>query len=86
MPLRELARTITIGATKYAPDDWKEKYTTSQVFSKLMRHLEAWRDGEDKDAEGQYHLSAVAFHAFALLWLCVNRPEKDDLPDRRPKD
>jgi hypothetical protein len=82
MPLRELARTYTIGAEKYKPDDWKEKYRTTQVYSKLMRHLEAWRGGEDKDVEGQYHLAAVAFHAMTLLWLCVFRPDRDDMPDR----
>ena len=82
MPLRELARAYTIGAEKYASDDWKGKYTTTQVYSKLMRHLEAWRDGEDADKDGQFHLAAVAFHAFTLLWLCISRPDRDDMPDR----
>lgn len=82
-PLLELAKTYTIGAEKYEADDWKTKYTTAEVYSKLMRHLEAWRSGEDKDTEGQYHLAAVAFHAFSLLWYSIYRKSADNIPDRK---
>ncbi len=82
-PLRELVRAYTIGAEKYEDDDWKTKYTSSQVYGKLMRHLEAWRSGEDRADDGQYHLAAVAFHAFTLLWYSMFRPEAEDIQERK---
>lgn len=81
--LRELAKCYTIGAEKYGDGyNWQTRYTTSEVVAKLMRHLEAWRGGESRAEDGQHHLAAVAFHAFALLWLVTYRPEQHDLPGR----
>jgi hypothetical protein len=51
-----LAGRLTYGAIKYPPNnwrlsresgDWRERY-----YSAALRHLEAWRGGEDLDEEG----------------------------------
>lgn len=72
-PLRELARVYTIGAAKYADDNWKKGLARERVIAALMRHMEKYRAGEQIDAEdGQYHLSSVAWCAFTLLWYDLN--------------
>jgi len=55
---RALASVLTFGAQKYGPNNWQsveqgeERYTDA-----LMRHLEAYRGGEDIDEEsGMSHL------------------------------
>lgn len=57
-----VARVLEYGARKYAPDnwrkvsDWKARYTAA-----LMRHVCAWRAGEELDKEsGLPHLAHAA--------------------------
>jgi len=78
-PLRELARVYTIGAKKYADRNWELGLKYSRILGALMRHLEAYRGGEDIDPEGgQHHLSSVAWCAFALIEYGQTHPELDD--------
>ena len=80
-PLKELALTYTIGARKYADNNWRQGLKFSRVIAALKRHLELWLEGEDRDPEGQHHLAAVAWNAFSLLWYSKFRPEFDDRAD-----
>lgn len=68
--IEELAKVLTHGAKKYAPNNWKQVDPFNErYYSALMRHLEAWRKGEEKDAEsGLNHLSHVLTNAAFLLW------------------
>jgi len=63
--LRELADVLTFGAEKYAPNNWKNVPNPSdRYYSALLRHLEAWREGEIMDSEsGKKHLA----HALCCL-------------------
>jgi hypothetical protein len=68
--LEAVSRVLTIGAKKYAPNDWQlvenaeERYTTA-----LLRHLSAYKKGESIDPDsGLSHLSHVACNALYLLW------------------
>ncbi len=63
--LRELAEVLTFGAEKYAPDNWKKvPEPEKRYYSALLRHLEAWREGELIDGEsGKPHLA----HALCCL-------------------
>ena len=68
--LREVAKVLTHGAAKYAPYNWqvvddaKARYTAA-----LMRHFEAWRDGETFDLDSHLpHLAHTACNALFLLW------------------
>lgn len=71
-PLRELARVYTIGAKKYADNNWKNGLARHRVEAALMRHFEAFRSGETHDPEdGQMHLASVAWCAFTLMWYAM---------------
>lgn len=83
--LQELARVYTIGAAKYADRNWEKGIKYGRIYAALMRHLEAWRQGEDKDpVDGQYHLSSVLWCAAALLTFELRgQTDLDDLTYRR---
>jgi hypothetical protein len=68
--LEEIAKVLTFGAEKYAPDNWKmvpdlqHRYTGA-----LLRHLAAWQRGEKTDSEtGLSHLAHVGCNALFLVW------------------
>ena len=68
VPLEMLARLYGRGAEKYAPHNWSKGYDWSLSFAALQRHAWAFWSGEDTDPEmGLPHMTAVAFHAFALV-------------------
>lgn len=82
-PLRKLAEVYTIGCKKYEDRNWEKGILYSRIIGALMRHFEAWRDGERVDPEnGQHHLSSVAWCAFALMEYERTHPELDDRPKK----
>lgn len=67
------------GAEKYAAHNWRRGYEWSKSFAALQRHLSAWWQGEDVDAEtGSSHLAAAAFHVLALIEFTRDFPQFDD--------
>lgn len=82
--LTHLAEHYGKGAEKYEDRNWERGYEWSLSYAALQRHLTAWWNGEDVDAEtGHSHLDAVMFHAFALRTFIETHPEFDDRPVRR---
>jgi hypothetical protein len=91
-PLWELAEHFGKGAKKYADRNWERGYKWSLSFTALLRHLWAWWMGEDFDNHksscdanctthtGSHHLTAVAWHAFALREFTLRHSDKDDRP------
>lgn len=78
-PLESLAHHYGKGAKKYAPNNWKKGYAWSLSYAALMRHLQAWWMGERIDPEtGSHHLTAVVWHAFALMWFEYKGVGTDD--------
>jgi hypothetical protein len=77
--LHQVVQAYTVGAEKYADNNWKKGLRFSRMFGSLLRHAFAWWRGEtfDKD-NGQHHLAAVAFCAMGLIELEVLKPELDD--------
>ena len=68
-----LARVLTYGAEKYAPNNWRYVTNgTDRYYAALRRHLAAWRMGEELDPEsGLPHLShALACVAFLECLQC----------------
>jgi hypothetical protein len=66
-PLQALAEHFGRGARKYADRNWEKGYAWALSFAAMMRHAWTWWDGEDIDPEtGSSHLTAVAWHSFAL--------------------
>lgn len=86
-PLRQVAEHYGAGAEKYEDRNWEKGYDWSLSYAALQRHLNAWWDGEDLDPEmGSNHLTAVIFHALALLEWTDTHPELDDRPVRGGKN
>ena len=78
----EDARLYGIGAKKYAERNWERGYAWHLSFASLCHHLVAfWFFREREDPVGKFHhLSAVRFHAAALMRFEREYPEKDDRP------
>ena len=73
-----IAKVFTFGAEKYGENNW-QNVSKDRIYSALMRHIEAWRDGENRDNEsGLLHLE----HAICNLAMLV---EKDNL-ERKNND
>lgn len=66
--LDELAHVLTIGAKKYARDNWRYvEDAERRYFDALQRHLWAWKRGERFDNEtGRHHLGHAAACLFFL--------------------
>lgn len=68
-----LARVLTFGARKYAPDNWRQVPDLERRYlAAALRHINAHRAGELCDPEsGELHLS----HAFTCLAFLVETLE-----------
>lgn len=75
-----LARVLTIGAKKYAANNWRQGIAWSRVYAALRRHLLKWAVGEKFDSEdGQHHLDSVLCCAMFLREYEETHPELNDL-------
>jgi hypothetical protein len=81
--LEELVRVYTQGAAKYAPRNWEKGFDWMSVYASLMRHLQAWAQGEDRDPEtGRLHMSHVEWNAQVLVAFTLRGHGVDDRPPR----
>jgi len=56
--LLEIAKVMTIGATKYGDNNWRKGMLWSRLYGACLRHLIAWYEGQDRDEEtGLLHLA-----------------------------
>lgn len=66
--LEQVAKCLTLGANKYAPNNWKYvEGGKERYLDALMRHAEAYRKGEILDADGNDHRAAIVVNAMFLL-------------------
>ena len=74
--VEQIVDVLTYGEDKYSEDSWKQvDDAENRYFAALMRHLIAYKQGEDVDQEsGRLHLAHVATNALFLLWF--NKQEK----------
>ncbi len=73
----QVVDVLEFGAKKYAPNNWMlvERHR-QRYYDAIVRHLEAWWKGEQKDPDsGLHHLAHVACSALFLLWF-DDQPEK----------
>lgn len=69
MPVvEEIAKVLTFGAAKYAPDGWKHlPDAEDRYLGALLRHISAIQRGETHDPEsGLSHISHVACNSMFL--------------------
>ena len=79
--LEQLVKVFTMGAKKYADNNYRFGLAWSRVYAAIQRHLEGWRKGEEVDQEsGVSHLAHAAWGCFALLEYSKMRTEFDDRP------
>jgi len=77
--LIEIAKVLTFGAKKYSSENWRKGINYSRLMGAAMRHLLAWKDGEDKDPEsGLTHLAHAGCCVLFLIWMEKNRQDLDD--------
>jgi hypothetical protein len=69
--LEEIARVLTYGAKKYAPNNWQKVPDAKERYeAALLRHFSAHKRGEKNDPEsGLSHLAHVGCNALFLIWL-----------------
>lgn len=67
--LHEVAKVLTFGAKKYAPDNWKKVPDLQRrYYDALQRHLFAYQKGETLDPEsGLHHLAHAGCCLFFML-------------------
>lgn len=81
--MEEQAWVHKLGAEKYGPYNWRHsKVCATTYIAAIMRHLNAWRDGQDKDPEsGRSHLA----HAMASCAIMLDAAAAGTLVDDRFK-
>lgn len=91
--LRPVVVVLGHGAAKYAPDNWRRvPKARDRYFAAALRHLVAWREGEQLDPESREPHLAHALRS--LLFLQALDPEAapgrvqgcgSDNPSNRPR-
>jgi len=73
--VEQIVDILTYGEKKYDADSWKlVDDAENRYFSALLRHLIAYKQGEDIDQESsKLHLAHVATNALFLLWFNMQR-------------
>lgn len=71
--LKEIVKVLTFGCVKYEENSWQNvPNAVSRYKDALIRHIEAWRDGEDYDPEsGIHHLGHAGCNILFLLWFAL---------------
>ena len=77
--INELAKVLTFGAKKYAPNNWRKGMKWSRIIGPLKRHMNALERGEDYDPEtGLLHSAHVMCNAAFLTEYYKIFPQGDD--------
>lgn len=79
--LEEAARAYMHGEKKYGRYNYLKGFTTSRLIAATMRHLAAYNDGEELDADGFHHLGG----ALASIGMLLDLRVKGKLSDERYK-
>lgn len=82
-----IATVLRFGAIKYGPRNWEKGLSWAQTYGALRRHLSAWYQREEDDAEsGLPHLwHALTNLAFLATFHCRDAGT-DDRPLRYPAE
>lgn len=80
---RAIVQVLRFGAQKYGDRNWEKGMAWSRPFSALMRHMQAWWDGEPQDPEtGMSHLWHAGCCVAFLISYEIRGIGNDDRPQR----
>lgn len=80
-----VSRVLDFGAKKYASDNWRGGIAYRRLISASLRHITAFMDGEDLDAETQLsHIDHASCCLMFLREMIVTRPDLDDRHYKKP--
>lgn len=85
--LEGIAKVLTLGASKYAPDSWKTQVAEPErrYYAAALRHLVAWKKGKKTDPEsGLSHLHHAACNLMFLAFFDEVCPVPKSKPVRDP--
>lgn len=74
--LEVIARSMEVGAIKYAERNWEKGMPFSRIMDSLLRHLNQFMQGDDTED----HLANAACNLMFLIHLRRYMPELNDLP------
>ncbi len=67
LAMEGLCKRFELGAKKYNRDNWKKGLPENEIIDALLRHLNAFKNGEFIDRkDGGYHIDAVVWNAVVL--------------------
>ena len=76
--LEGLVQVLMYGAAKYSDYNWQKGLPTLEVYESLMRHIIAWKSGENKDLEsGLDHIDHAICNLYFMKWMIANKPSFD---------
>lgn len=82
--IEAIARQMEYGATKHGRDDWRKGLPWMERINSALRHLEAFKEGENIDPEScTPHLDAVLCQIAFLKVYTRTHPELDNRPHKR---
>ena len=87
--MEKIALVHQLGSKKYGAFNWRKTGVCASTYvNAIMRHLNAWRDGEDLDPEsGISHLAHIACGCNILLdadYCNTLQDDRNKIPDKKP--
>jgi hypothetical protein len=77
--LMQIGDVFGFGAQKYDAWNWTNGFEWSRLNDSLLRHILAWKAGEDVDPEsGKSHLAHAGCNIMMLIWHEVHKKELDN--------
>lgn len=83
-PLQQIIDVFEYGATlkkptPYGANNWFGGMSYTRMYDSVLRHMVAWRDGEDIDPESRLmHLAHAGCDILMLIFFVMFRPQFDD--------
>lgn len=77
--LIELGKVLTFGAKKYDSNNWRKGIEWTRIVGAILRHVQAYNDGETFDKEtGLSHMAHAMCECMFLLEFEQTHPELDN--------
>lgn len=76
--LEQVVGVFTYGAERYGESNWRQGFRYGRLWNAIMRHMVAFKMGENTDSSGHHHLAHAAAGMLMLLAHHNERLGKDD--------